>query len=382
MAAVNHVSGVLSQAPDVSSPADDDQTTGYLRRRHWRMMSGMLITLGGVAPTVTALIGALTTGRWVWWLGLAVVMALMACATAFASLNNDQVQRSARALELATWLLIVTFGAGAVGVVLGIVEVVSLRTWWVVAEPLSAATGACLVAWLGLTTMHSLSHAPSPGVDLLTRSQKEDVGRLLALSGPWWLPRTRLMLLAVALGWAGPLPGLVAVFPWSGLTTSKVAVVAGVVACLLLGGFSALAASRINPASAWAITQTKLLVVLTLVASAGAFVVGGPVAMSVGAQLAASLILSCTSLACVATVVLIRQIWATSWAVWRARTGLLGDEVAQWVAEFDGTLALPSVADAVPGRLPHGRLRDQLRRLLWPVRGKTFSAEVAQPAGK
>lgn len=375
---MNRVSGVLNQAPDVA----DDQTTGYLRRRHWRMMSGMLITLGGVAPTVVALVGALTSGHWLWWSGLAVVMVLMVCATAFASLNSDQVQRSARALELATWLLIATFGAGAVGVVLGIVEVVSLRTWWVVAVPLSAATGACLVAWLGTATLHALSHAPSAGVDLLTRAQKEDVGRLLALSEPWWLRRTRLMLLAVALGWVGPLPGLVVVYPWSDLTGKKVAVLVGVVACLLLGGFAALAASRINPSSAWAIAQTKLLVVLALVATAASLVVGGPVAMSTGGELAASLVLSCASLACVATVVLVRQLWATSWAVWRARTGLLGAEVAQWVAESDtsdtGALALAPVVGAVP----RGPFRARMRRLLWPVHSKTFGAEVAQPVGK
>ncbi|MDR3069007.1 MAG: hypothetical protein LBU50_05845 [Cellulomonas sp.] len=377
---MNHASGVLDQAPGVSPPVVDDQTTSYLRRRHWQMMSGMLITLGGVAPTVTALGAALTTGHWLWWVGLAVVMVLMTCSTVFASLNNDQTQRSTRVLELATWLLIATFGAGAVGVVLGIVEVVSLRAWWVVAVPLSAATGASLVAWLGMATVHSLSHAPSPGVDLLTRAQKEDVGRLLALSGPWWLRRTRLMLLAVAAGWVGPLPWLVVLYPWDGLTGAKVAVLLGVVVCLLLGGFSALAASRIDPSSAWAIAQTKMLVGLALVASAGALVVGGPVAMSVGGQLAASLVLSCASLACVATVVLIRQVGAASWAVWRARAGLLGEEVAQWVAEFD-TLVLTPGAGLALGRVPRGLLHDRLRRLLWPVRGRALSAE-AQPAGE
>ncbi len=379
---VSYVSGVLSQAPDVSSPAADDQTTGYLRRRHWQMMSGMLITLGGVAPTVTALVGALTTRHWVWWVGLAVVMVLMTCSTVLASLNNDQAQRSTRALELATWLLIVTFGAGAVGVVLGIVEVVSLRAWWVVAVPLSTATGASLVAWLGMATVHSLSHAPSPGVDLPTRAQKEDVGRLLALSGPWWLRRTRLMLLAVALGWVGPVPGLVVLYPWADMTGTKAAVFLGVVGCLLLGGFSALAASRVDPSSAWAIAQTKMLVGLALVATGGALVVGGPVAMSVGGQLAASLVLSCASLAGVATVVLVRQVWAASWAVWRARTGLLGAEVAQWVAEFAAVLEHTPLTGAAPGRVPRGPFRDQLRRLLWPVHDKTLKAEVAQPAGE
>lgn len=376
------MSGVLRQAPDVSFLRPTaDQTTAYLRRRHWRMMGAMLVTLGGVAPTIVALLGALTTGYWVWWLGLAVVMVLMTCATVFASLNNDHVRRSA--LELATWVLVVAFGAGAAGVVLGVLAVVSLRTWWVVAVPLSAATGASLVAWVGIATVHSLSHAPSAGVDLLTRAQKEDVGRLLALSGPGWLFRTRLMLHAVALGWVLPLPGLVVVYPWSELTGTSVAVLVGVVVCLPLGGFAALAASRINPSSAWAIAQTKMLVGVALLATAGALVVGGPVAMSVGGQLAASLVVSCASLACVATIVLVRQVWAMSWALWRARTGLLGAEVARWVAESDdaGTSVLAPVG-TVPGRVPRGPWRAQLRRLLWPVRGKALSAEVVQPVGK
>lgn len=376
---MGQTAGALRQAPDPSSPSIADETASYLRRRHWRMMAGMLLTLGGVAPAATALVGALTSGYWEWWLGLAMVMTLMTCATVFASLNNDRVRRSA--LELATWLLVVTFGTGAVGVVLGILAVVSMRTWWVVAVPLSAATGSSLVAWLGTATVHSLSHAPTSEVDLVTRAQKEDVGRLLALSGPGWLRRTRLMLHAVALGWVAPLPGVLVVYPWSGLTVASVAVLVGIVAFLLVGGFTALTASRVDPSSAWAIAQTKMLVTMAVVATVGALVVGGPVAMSVGGQLAASLVVSCASLACVATVVLVRQLSATSWALWRARAGLLGDDVAQWVAESDdaGAPGLVPLASTVPSRVPRGPWA-RLHRLLWPVRGRTFSAEVAGPA--
>lgn len=366
-------SGVLRRAPDLSTPAQVTDPTTYLRRRHWRMMGGMVITLGGVGPVIMALIGALVYGYWVWWVGLFVVMALMGCATVLASLNNDHVTRSA--LELATWLLIITFGAGAVGVVLGIVAVVSMRTWWVVAVPLSAATGASLVGWLGTSTVHSLSHAPTPGVDLLTRAQKEDVGRLLALTGPGWIQRTRLMLLAVAVGWVLPLPGVFVVYPWSDLSLVSVAVLVAVSVSLPAGGFAAFAASRINPSSPWAIAQTKVLVTVALVATVGALGIGGLVAMSFGGQLAAALVISGASLASVATVVLLRQISAMSWSLWRARAGILGEDVARWVAESDedGRAILAPGASLVPGGVPRGPLKAQVRRLLWPVRSKTLS---------
>jgi len=369
------VNGTLPRrAPDLSIPVPVTDPVTYGRRRHWRMMGGMLVTLGGVAPTVVTLLGALTSGLWFWWVGLAVSMALMACATILASLNNDNVRRSA--LELATWVLVTAFGAGAVGVVLGIVAVVAVRTWWVALVPLSAATGACLVGWLATATVHSLSHAPSPGVDLLTRAQKEDVGRLMALSGYAWILRTRLMLVAVAVGWVLPLPGVLALFPWSDLSVKSAGMLVGVVVFLGMGGFAALAASRINPSSEWAIAQTKLLVVLALVATAGALVVGGPVAWSVGCQLAASLVISCGLLAGLGTFVLVRQIAAMSWSLWRARTGVLGEDVAAWVAESDeaGRSQLAPGAAMVPGHLPGAPLLTQVRRLLWPVRSKTAAS--------
>ncbi|MCL2424306.1 MAG: hypothetical protein FWD11_10525, partial [Micrococcales bacterium] len=345
------------------------------RRRHWRMMGGMLITLGGVTPTVVTLFGALTAGNWVWWVGLAVTMVLMTCSTILASLNNDNVRRSA--LELATWVLIVAFAAGAVGVALGIVAVVSVRTWWVAAVPLSAATGASLVGWLATSTVHSLSHAPTAGVDLLTRAQKEDVGRLMALSGYGWILRTRLMLLAVAVGWVLPLPGVLMVYPWSDTTIGSAGVLVGVIVFLGLGGFAAVAASRINPSTEWAIAQTKMLVTLALVATGGALVVGGPVAWSYGAQLAASLVISCALLAGMGTFILVRQIATMSWSLWRARTGLLGDDVAAWVAEADeaGRCQLAPGVGVVPGCLPRGSLLAQARRLLWPVRSKEVHAD-------